>query len=180
MGWKEGFNDLKTVLTKPSKFFKHYKEKGFERTFWFMLSLAAINIVLGTIVYIFYGSIKDPFGIFMLALTGLLWIIASSFIGTGLLFIWCILWGGKGSFGETFQLAIYAGVPLFVFGWIPYVRMVAWIYTMILLIIGTELVHKIPSQRSLLMYLIPIIVLLLASILGLVYFLDIANSQQTI
>ncbi len=95
-----------------------------------------------------------------------------SFVFAGLLHGWILLFGGKEKYAKTYQLYIYSSTPGYVFGWIPFIGYFALIYDLILLIIGTQKVHKISPMKSILMYVIPAVLLILffaAILFGLLY-----------
>ncbi|MBW2982293.1 YIP1 family protein [Candidatus Woesearchaeota archaeon] len=171
------------VLTKPFDFFESLKkEKGIKDAFVYLVILSLIATVLAVVVgYFFQGfslslvskllGIDMPqeqfsFGyLFIWAIISYSIGLAASFLVAGLLHVWILIFGGKADYNKTYQLYIYTRTPGFVFGWIPVLSSLIWIYNLVLLIIGTEKVHEISRLRAVLMYVIPIAVLILFYIL---------------
>ena len=165
------FKVIKKVLTEPKDFFKRVgtgKERlGFAFGYFVVLSL--FSAVLATAVYFLakplYGLI---FPGMMIAGGSQLWMSALSyviglglsFVYAGILHVWILIFGGKNSYTKTYELGAYAGTPSMLFGWIPFVGWIGGtIWSLMLLIMGTEQVHKIARKRAVLMYLIPVLIL---------------------
>lgn len=178
---------IKKILTGPVKFFTRMKqEKGIEGALIYLLILSLFYIILASVIgsafqqysysimsKLFDVNLPRPhytgYMLVLLAILGYLLIIASSFIAAGILHAWILIFGGKGSYTKTYQLYVYSRTPHFIFGWIPFVSFAAWIYDLILLIIGTEKIHKINRTRAILMYVIPAIFIVIAYILTLIF-----------
>lgn len=90
--------------------------------------------------------------------------LAFSFVWAGLLHLWILLFGGKAGYAKTYELGAYAGTPALLLGWIPGLSWVGSIWSLVLLIIGTQEVHGIAKQRAILMYVIPVAVLFVLAI----------------
>ena len=106
---------------------------------------------------------------------GIIMSLIGSFIGAALLHAWIYIFGGRENYSKTYQLAVYASTPSLAFGWIPVVGAFAWIYNIVLLIMGTQHIHHIPRKKAILMYVIPVVLLglmwlALASIFAFVLF----------
>ena len=191
-------NKIKNVLINPFKFFENLKkEKGIRDAFIYLVILSLFAAVFGTVVGYFFqefslGMVSKVLGLtlpkpeysfgylFFWALIGYAIGLVMSFVWAGLLHAWILIFGGKGNYTKTYQLSVYYRTPRFVFGWIPVVSSLVWIYNLILLIIGTEKVHDISRLRAILMYLIPVGVLILFVILILVFMVVVFASYPGI
>ncbi len=90
-----------------------------------------------------------------------------SFIIAGVLHGWIWLFGGRKDYSKSYQLLVYSSTPILLAGWIPleaamftgfifvWVGLAGIIYSLILLIIGTQEIHKISGKKSVLMYVVP-------------------------
>jgi hypothetical protein len=166
---------VKLLLSNPKKFFAGLKkEKGVGMAFKYFAILSLINVLFGFIILLIFQSVLPVssfgkaysmgIGMFMFFMMIFLYVVGLgiSFVAAGILHVWIIIFGGKSSYEKTYQLYVYQNVPSFLFGWLPYVGYGAYIYSLILLIIGTPQVHKqISLKKSILMYLIPLAVFLL-------------------
>lgn len=186
------------ILTEPVKFFDHVakKEKGLKTAFWYYAAIALIGAALGTIIALLYPSYSSVltstfFGLELppqpvvpivalaaFALLGYVLGLAGSFIGAALLHAWCLIFGGKGSYAHSYQLLAYSSTAKLTLGWIPFVNLFVWIWSLILLIVGTEKLHKLSRKRATLMYLIPAALMLVFAIAMLLFALPLLQSMQ--
>jgi hypothetical protein len=183
------FKRIKKILTQPAKFFTDIrKEKGLGNAFVYLSILALFAVVLGSII----GYFMQPFMLslwtkmlgfelpenimmqysfflfFIFALIGYGVTLLLSFVWAGILHVWILIFGGKGDYIETFKLSVYSRTPSFILGWIPFVGYVIWIWSLVLLIIGTQKMHQISRLRAILMYLIPVIAFIILMIGSLI------------
>ena len=183
---------LKTILVQPSRFFSQLREKDLWTAFQYYAVLALLYALLGGIVSwmlddyfteLFFKWIGIPFvspsplslhtqaAVFIVfTLFTYIMTLVGSFISAAVLHVWILIFGGKESYIKTYQLNTYSRMPYFLFGWIPFVSIFAWIYTLGLFIIGTEKLHKIPRRKAVLMYVIPVAIILLLGIGMLLFF----------
>ena len=98
--------------------------------------------------------------LYLLVLDMAPWLLLGFFIA-GLLHAWILIFRGKAGYDKTYQLYVYSRTPQFLFGWIPVLGFIAYIYGLVILIMGTMKMHKISKTKSILMYVIPIGIFLL-------------------
>jgi len=174
------FKVIKKVLSEPTDFSTRVKQGknhlGFAWVYFALLSL--FSTILGSIMfiidyYIFLPTLeKDPiFGkLFSAAfseLTILAYITKMSlnyiggliliFLIVGVTFIWIKMFRGKSTYSKTFELVSYAQTPSLLFGWLPVVGSFSIVWSCILLVIGTEQIHELNRTRTIIMYLIPLL-----------------------
>lgn len=186
------------ILTEPVKFFDYAakKEKGFKTAFWYYAAILLIGTVLGMLVaflyptygqdlasFVFGGAIPPqpvsaPALLVVFSVIGYLLGLAGSFIGAAILHAWCLIFGGKGSYAHSYQLLAYSSTAKLTLGWIPFVNLFVWIWSLILLIVGTEKLHKLSRKRATLMYLIPAALMLVFAIMLLLFALPFLQSVQ--
>jgi len=181
------FIKIKQILINPSNFFENVKkETGIKQSFIYLMVLSLFSTVLGLVVgqslqNYYYNLVARVFGfsfpqpkytigiLILFAFIGYLVILLSSFIMAGILHVWILIFGGKEEYAKTYQLYVYSKTPRFIVGWIPFVTYLTWIYDLVLLIIGTQKIHNISRTKSILMYVIPI-VLIISLLLVLAFF----------
>lgn len=181
-------------MLEPARFFDTLKkETGVKTAFLYLLILGLWSAVLGLLVNLLFkdysynlmSKFLSKIAISAVPLvqqtTGqtIFWgvlgyglILVLGFIFAGILHGWILLFGGKEKYAKTYQLYIYSATPGLVLGWIPFIGFLTWIYDLVLLIIGTQKVHKISPMKSILMYVIPAVLLILffaAILFGLLY-----------
>ncbi len=171
-------NKIKSVLVEPLKFFDSLKkEKGVKQAFIYFMLLSLFSTVLGFIVFLFTQPLmydlaskmlgvelpKSPYSNLqniLFTVLGYLLGLGISFISAALLHVWILIFGGIGKFEKTYQLCVYSKTPALLLGWIPGVGFVIWLYDLVLLIIGTQRLHRISRTKSILMYVIPLVIIL--------------------
>ncbi|MDP3990006.1 MAG: YIP1 family protein [archaeon] len=99
-------------------------------------------------------------GIFLMIILGIPLMLAFAFIGlfigSGLIHLFVTLLGGKGSYKETFRLYSYSIAPSLIW-FIPMINAIVGIYSLILVIMGVYVRHKLSVGRSVLAVLLPTI-----------------------
>ena len=73
--------------------------------------------------------------------------------------IWVWLLGGREGITETWKAVIYASTPSLLFGWIPVVGFVMWVWSLVLTIIGIRELQQMTTTRAVLAVLIGYLVL---------------------
>lgn len=179
------------VLTRPTEYFRNInKEKELKDAFvcYFIYSLAFGTAGLIAVYFLqpllmpLYSSLYHLIGLEKLAdiiskaprssfMAMIIYFIlfypfklGFSFLWAAILHVWILIFEGQADYKKTYQLYAYTKTPIFIFGWIPFIGMLASIYRLVLLIYGTSEVHKIKLRTSALMYIIPYALLKLFSI----------------
>ena len=184
------FQVIKRVVTEPTAYFrsvgKGKEQLGFAFGYFALLSL--LNMLLGLLTSLMFFSAFFPLMQNMMSLleasfpgmfTGgalvrnalfsyAFW-LGLSFLWAGLLHVWILLFGGKRSYAKTYELAAYAGTPALLLGWIPVLGFVGQMWSLILLIIGTQEVHSISRTKAILMYVIPSVLIFFLMLLFMVF-----------
>ena len=127
-------------------------ERRVFQTFWNLLGLS------DAAVYLYHF---DPVVFALLAVVGA---FAGLFISGSLthLFVWTF--GGRKGYGNTMKAFAYGNTPLFLFGWIPFVGMLFWIWALVLDIIGIRQLHEISTGRAVGAVLLGIVVLVIIGV----------------
>jgi len=167
---------IKQILMEPNTFFSSmYREKGIRDSFLFlgmiMLFYVIVSGIIGMIVLnTLFADIVDISGWQYVGLLILIYFVALalSFVVAGVLFVWIKVWGGRNlSYDKAYQLYVFSRTPTMVFGWIPFVNYLIWIWNTVLLVIGTMSWFGIQKTKAIWMYVIPILLVLVSY---LIYF----------
>lgn len=143
---------IKNVLTNPTKFFAKQKTKSWgELVIYSLLSL--ISSIITTILVVGLGlqtlgtdtmfNLGWTMPIFTLIMT-----LVSVFVGSAILHIGVYILGGRGLL-KTAAANIYSSTPSYLLGWIPFVSIVAVVWSFVLLIVGIAKQHKMSYLRAL-------------------------------
>jgi hypothetical protein len=144
--WVVIYTILRTVI------FYTVERRIFE-SFWNLLGLSDAALYL----YQF-----DPVIFALLAVVG-------AFAGLFIMGSWAHLFvrafGGKKGYGNTIKAFAYSYTPLFLFGWIPFIGMLFWIWALVLNIIGIRQLHEISTGRAIGAVLLSIVALVIIGVL---------------
>lgn len=170
------------VLTQPRAFFRGLKrENGVRDAFVYFLVLSFAFLVVHTVISMllrpmlmtwvsaFLGAPPQKETSAMLLIMGMIFSyvlgLGLIFVYAGILHVWILIFGGKAGYAKTLQLLVYSATPSYLFGWIPLVGVIASICSLVFLIIGTQEVHGISKLKSILMYVMPVVILLISFVL---------------
>ncbi len=181
------FKVIGAVLTSPTGFFAKIG-KG-KDNLGFAFGYYALLLLVGTIIGLFmnlllvnlipiYGQIVAGSAVSLVGSTIFSYILslAFGFAFAGLLHVWILIFGGENSYVKTYELGAYAGTPSMLFGFIPILGWCGSIWSLILLIIGTQQVHNIERTKAILMYVVPFGILFLLTIIGAIIALMVFGS----
>jgi hypothetical protein len=79
------------------------------------------------------------------------------------LFVWAF--GGRKGYANTIKAFAYGDTPFLLFGWIPFVGMLFWIWALVLNIIGIRQLHEISIGRAVGAVLLSIVALVIIGVL---------------
>ena len=82
-----------------------------------------------------------------------------NFVIAAILYVWLLIFGGNKGYNKSYQLYIYSYTPSTLLNWIPFLSFFTWIYSFVLLVIGTKKIYNFSTARAILIYLIPLILL---------------------
>jgi len=167
---------VKQILMEPKTFFSSlYRERGIKESFIFLGILMLFYVIVAGIMgwIVLNTFFADIYVLTIWKYIGLLLFVyfaalALSFVIAGIIFLWIKIWGGRNvSYDKAYQLYVFSRTPTMVFGWIPIVNYLIWIWSTVLLIIGTMSWFGIQRGKAILMYIIPILLILVGY---LIYF----------
>ncbi len=176
---------VKGLLLEPSKTFDFLKDETLEEVVKYYAIIAAVYSALFALLLAFAGSIFGSMmgfgklGTMMGAGVGIgaaivffvmfmIFAIASAFIGGAILHIFVYIAGGRKGIAQTIKAGMYGSTPSLLLGWIPFINIIASIWSLVVVIIGIRQLHELTTGRAVLAILIPlIIVIILAMILAL-------------
>lgn len=170
------------ALSDPIKLFKNVAaEKGVKNALFYYMLLAAGYCVLNFIVLLLlskavYSPIALMFGttvatlLLVLAVVGYFLGIVLMFVIAGIYHLFAMMFGTKKKYIETYKAAVYGATPSYLFGWVPYVGLIALIWTVVLQIFGIKELHKLSGGKAAAVVLIPVgIAVILAFIFLMIY-----------
>ena len=78
--------------------------------------------------------------------------------------------GGRKGIAQTIKTSIYASTPWLIIGWIPYIGDIAWLWGLVLMVIGIRQLQEITTGKAVLAIFLPIIILIVLAVLMQSYF----------
>lgn len=178
-------NEMKGFLMSPSETFKKTNGKSLGAAYQYYVALLVIFTVLYGIVVVSIGlatytSMVDTMGA-MPIIGGVAAGAAANFSGfviaMGIFFVYLLflfyllgifvqglimhafvlLMGGEKGATQTVKTTMYASTPFLLFGWIPFVSIIAYIWSFVLLIIGLKENHEMELGNAVIVVFIPVV-----------------------
>ncbi len=169
-------NRIKAILFNPEKFFQNLKEKTIQDALLYFIVLSAFSTIMGYIITVSFGrayigsimnllNLNVPLPEFnalslipQVILAYILGVLVN-FVIAAILYVWLLIFGGNKGYNKSYQLYIYSYTPSTLLNWIPFLSFFTWIYSFVLLVIGTKKIYNFSTARAILIYLIPLILL---------------------
>jgi hypothetical protein len=176
--------EMKGFLMSPSETFKKTNGKSLGAAYQYYAALLVIFTVLFGIVVVSMGlatftSMVDRMGAVPIVggvAAGAVANFSGFVIAMGVFFVYLVflicllgifvsglffhafvlLMGGEKGFRQTIKTTMYAATPFLLFGWIPFVSIIAYIWYLVLLVIGFKENHEMELGKAVLVVLIPI------------------------
>lgn len=187
------FQKFKDIILNPVETFKNSRDEPLGTAFLYFLVIIAVYSVLSGIVSMMFFSIFTLFMPGMDALlaaetsviTGVVSIvfgfiasIIALIFGSVILHIFVYILGGRKGIEQTIKASIYSCTPLALFGWIPFIGIIAIIWSYILNALAIRELHEISTARAVLAVLIPLIILIVLVVVALIAFLTVVSSSD--
>ena len=96
----------------------------------------------------FGNAVLYPFPPVLVGLLPVFGAFASLFISGSWAHLFVRAFGGRKGYGNTIKAFAYGNTPVFLFGWIPFVGGLFWIWALVLNIIGIRQLHEISTGRA--------------------------------
>ncbi len=172
---------VKGLLLEPSKTFDSLKDETLEEALKYYAIVAVVYSALFALMFAFAGSLfgsmmgfRDS-GMIMGAGAGIgaaviffvmfmILAIAGAFIGGAILHIFVYIAGGRKGIVQTIKAVMYGATPSLLLGWIPFINMIAGIWSLIVEIIGIRQLHELTTGRAVLAVFIPIIIAIILAV----------------
>lgn len=184
-------------LFTPVEAFQRARTDSFQSAFVYYLIIIVINAILTGLVALIVGAAAPSvmgvpvtpemgagagIGGFISGVIGSLIVnIIMLFVVGVIVHVFVYLLGGRRGIVETLKAFAYGDTPGQLFGWIPIVGFIAWLYSLYLWIIGIRELQEMSTSRAALAVILPVLILivLLVTILAvfLVAFWDIIQQS---
>ena len=177
--------EMKGFLMSPSETFKKTNGKSLGAAYQYYVALLVIFTVLYGIVVVSMGlaaftSMVDKMGavpivggvaagaaanfsgfvialgVFFVYLVFLFYLLGV-FVEGLIMHAFVLLMGGEKGARQTIKTTMYASTPFLLFGWIPFVSIIAYIWSFVLLIIGLKENHEMELGNAIIVVFIPVV-----------------------
>jgi len=162
-------------LGVPSNTFDDVGHEALGSALKYFAIWAAIYAILQTIVFYtsggggvfqmlwdligFGNAVLYPFPPVLVGLLPVFGAFVSLFISGSWAHLFVRAFGGRKGYGNTIKAFAYGNTPVFLFGWIPFVGGLFWIWALVLNIIGIRQLHEISTGRAIGAVLLSIVAL---------------------
>lgn len=187
---------IKGFLFSPLKTFDASKEDTIGDAFkYFVAILAFYAVLFGIMVLValpamlwivepwaaMMGLVVGPILAVAMTIFSLILGIISVFIAGLWMHIWVYIVGGRKGVMQTIKALMYGGTPYYLLGWIPFIGIIAVIWSIILYIIGIRQLHELSTGKAvlavILTVIVPAAVITLAIIGAIVIFAALVTMQ---
>jgi hypothetical protein len=160
---------IKGFLLSPSGTFDTSKEDTLGDAFkYFVIILAIYAVLVAIIAAVAFALIGGMFGMFGVprmpfrAVAVLIGALVGGIIGVFIFGLWLHLWvylvGGRNGLEQTIKAVMYGATPGLLLGWIPIFNVIAWIWALIVSIIGVRQLHGLSTGKAVLAVIIALII----------------------
>jgi hypothetical protein len=95
-------------------------------------------------------------GVFFVYLVFLFYLLGI-FVQGLIMHAFVLLMGGEKGVTQTVKTTMYASTPFLLFGWIPFVSIIAYIWSFVLLILGLKENHEMELGNAIIVVFIPVV-----------------------
>jgi hypothetical protein len=161
---------IKKVIFHPNEFFESVKtEAGIMEAFKFFVIVSLVYLVFTIILFfatpsmivsgfLSFGPFSGLLGGVSIPIFIYISLIVSIFVGAAIIHIVAMLLGGKGDYSATYKALAYAATPSLLAGWIPFLGILAGLYSLFLAIIGISKLHQVTLARAFVIVITPVII----------------------
>ena len=166
---------VKGFLTDPSKTFDALKEETLNEAIKYYAIIAVVYSAIFALLMAFAGTLFGSMmgfrnmGMLMGAGAGIggaitffvmfmFFAIIGAFISGAILHIFVYILGGKRGLEQTIKAVMYGSTPGLLFGWIPFLGIIAAIWSLVLEILGIRQLQELTTGKAVLVVLIPVII----------------------
>lgn len=174
---------VQVFLMEPSKAFDAAKGENLNEAIKYYVVIAAIYSALSAVVFVLMSSTIGRMmgglnpgmlmgggmvtgGAAVLFVSSLILWIVSAFIGGAILHIFVYIVGGRNGIEQTVKAVMYGSTPGLLLGWIPFIGVIAWIWSVVVEILGIRQLHEITTGKAVLAVVLLFVV---AGILSIIF-----------
>lgn len=160
---KKFIERLRKLFLTPKVFFanetKYKKLKPVVILYFLLLLISTLFDLISFFVITFYVnkvqlSSGDLSQVIIGSLINFLIAFLTSFIWAFLLHSYLKLFKARGDFPVTYRIFVYSSAPSLLFDWVPVIGIIAALYGLYLLFVGTQLMHNLSKRTTVIAYLL--------------------------
>lgn len=167
---------IKMVFSKPSNLFSKIEKENSNDTIKYFVVIALIGAVLSGL----FSLLAGPFSLFVIG-SAFAMTLVGLVVATVVVHIGVYIFGGRQGIEKTFKAIAYGMTPSVLLAWLPFINLIAWIYSLYLEIIGIAKLQKMSNMRAflsiILVYLVIGLLLFLAIGTAVLLFLGLTETQ---
>ena len=165
---------VRLLFVQPKQFFSSVRPQNIGKSTVFLLVTCLVVAIVGSMIASAIGGFFGGFGSgrpYMI----FLWIIiagigfATTFAYAGVVHLIAKWVDGKGKYTDTYNACAYSLLPALILSIIPFVGWLAFIYSIVLCIIGLSIYHKFSTGKAIIAVLAPLAIVVIVFIFFIVY-----------
>ncbi len=155
-------------LQHPANTYKKENKTDIVEAFKYMLVLFLVASVLSAVITAITSSLPlAAIGFASMYITG----IMLSVIAGLWLHLWAYIFGAKRGLNQTLKTVFYGGTPTYLFGWIPFIPIIFWLWSLYLQWVGLQKLHGMPGNKAafsiLIAFIIPVVITAVLALVAL-------------
>jgi hypothetical protein len=161
---------LNSFVLKPGKTFEANKKTKLADAVKYMLFFGIFFAVLNTLILaVVYPVIVTASGLIVAVVLSYILNILRSVVGGAWLHIWTYILSARKGVAQTLKVSIYGDTPYNVLGWIPFVNIIALVWSLVLKVLGLMKLQGIGRNRAVAAIVVATVIPVMVLMLVIVY-----------
>jgi len=178
------FQKAKLYITHPTQAFQNEVNTSLGDAAIFILVFGLIYSVLSGIVSLYWSNValsllglgSSPMMAFLLPfsiVSSYIVLVIGSFVCGAIFHIFPYMFGARQGIRQTIKTVIYASTPTLLLGWIPFVGLITFFWTIYLGVVGLKTLQQMTTGKAFTAIILPLAILFIIIIFAVIYALGI-------
>jgi len=165
---------VRLLFVQPKQFFSSVRPQNIGKPTIFLLVTFLVTAIVGSMIASAIGGFFGGLGSGRPYIIPL-WLImagigfATTFAYAGIVYLIAKWVDGKGKYTDTYNACAYSLLPALILSIIPFVGWLAFIYSIVLCIIGLSVYHKLSTGKAIIAVLAPLVIVFIVFIFFIIY-----------
>ncbi len=176
----EIFQKVMGFLQKPVKAFDAEKKTEPMEALIYVAIVSVVGAVMGGILTMATTANALMAGVAIIGayVAGIVLVVISGLW----LHLWAYIFGAKGGLNQTLKTVFYGGTPSYLLGWIPFIGILFFLWSLYLEWTGLQRLHGMPGDKAafsiVVAFIIPLVVMAVLAMLALTFLVPFASQME--